>query len=76
MDKVRFSVIHINHNHIYGQVNAMLHAGAELVSFYAPEPELVSTFMQVFPEAELKNSENEILDDELIQLILTSGINC
>ena len=76
MEKVRFSVIHINHNHIYSQVNAMLRGGAEFVSFYAPEPELVEPFARVFPQATLKRSAEEILEDESIQLILTSGINC
>jgi predicted dehydrogenase len=76
MAKVRFSVIYINHNHIYGQVNAMLNGGAELVSFFAPEPELAAVFAQVFPQAVLKKSETEILEDESIHLVLTSGINC
>ena len=38
--KIRFSAIGLNHGHIYGQVEVMLRAGAELVSFYAGEPEL------------------------------------
>jgi len=76
MEKVRFSVININHSHIYSQVNAMLREGAEFVSYYAPEPELVSTFSQVFPQAALIGSEEEILEDESVQMILTSGINC
>ena len=33
---LRFSAIGLNHNHIYGQVNLLLRAGAELVSFFAP----------------------------------------
>jgi predicted dehydrogenase len=76
MNKVRFSVININHNHIYGQVNAILSGGAELVSFYAPEPDLAETFRQVFPQAIQTLSEEEILENESIHLILTSGINC
>ncbi len=32
---VRFSVIGIDHPHIYGQTNLLLRAGAELVAFYA-----------------------------------------
>jgi hypothetical protein len=30
---VRFSAIGLNHGHIYGQVNLLLRAGAQLVSF-------------------------------------------
>ena len=40
--KIRFSAIGLNHGHIYGQVNLLLRAGAELVSFYASEPELAA----------------------------------
>lgn len=76
MEKVRFSVIKINHNHIYNMVYTLLRSGAELVSFYAPEPELVEQFAQVYPQATLRRSEDEILEDESIHLILTSGINC
>lgn len=75
MDSVRFSVININHNHIYGQVNLMLRAGAELISFYAPEPELIEPFRSVFPQARLAGSEQEILEDSSIHMVLTSGIN-
>src|SRR5678816_2013395 len=33
--KIYFSVIGINHNHIYSQVDAVLRGGGQLVSFYA-----------------------------------------
>jgi hypothetical protein len=46
---INFSVIGINHGHIYGQVNTLLSAGARFVSFYAPEPELVAPFTKAFP---------------------------
>jgi predicted dehydrogenase len=71
---VRFAVIGINHNHIYGQVNLMLKAGADFVSFYAPEPDLVENFSAVFPQVRLVRSAEEILEDLSIQLILTAGI--
>jgi hypothetical protein len=34
---IRFAVVGINHNHIFGQVNALLGAGASFVGFFAPE---------------------------------------
>ena len=39
---IRFAAIGLNHAHIYGQTNLLLRAGAELVSFYAPEPDLLA----------------------------------
>src|SRR4051812_43747494 len=48
---IRFSVIGINHNHIYGQVNLLLRAGAELVDFFAVEPDLAADFARASPQA-------------------------
>ena len=73
---IRFSVIDINHNHIYGQVRLLLRAGAEFVSFYAPEPDLVAQFTEAFPQARLVSGPNEILQDKTIQLVVTAGIPC
>ncbi len=73
---VRFAAVGLNHNHIYGQVNLLLRAGAELVSFYAPEPELVAEFATAYPQARLARSEDEILEDPSIQLVVSAGILC
>ncbi|MCS6846362.1 MAG: Gfo/Idh/MocA family oxidoreductase [Anaerolineae bacterium] len=71
---IRFSVIGINHNHIYGQVNCLLGAGAEFVSFFATEPELVEPFAAMYPQAKRARSEAEILEDPTIHMVLTSTI--
>jgi len=73
---IRFSAIGLNHNHIYGQTNLLLRAGAELVSFYAPEPALVAQYSQAYPQARLARSAQEILDDVTIQLVISAGIPC
>jgi predicted dehydrogenase len=73
---LRFSAIGLNHNHIYGQTNLLLRAGAELVSFYAPEPDLVAQYSQAYPQARLVRSAQEILDDSTIQLVISAGIPC
>ncbi len=73
---INFAVIGINHNHIYGQVKALLGAGARFVSFYAPEPELAAPFSAAFPQAAQARSEVEILEDARIHLIVTAGIPC
>jgi predicted dehydrogenase len=72
--RVRFSVIGINHNHIYGQVRLMLRAGAEFVSFYASEPDLVAPFQQAFSGIPLARNAHEILEDPSIPMVLSSGI--
>ncbi len=73
---IRFGVIGINHNHIYGQVRLLLRAGAEFVSFYAPERDLIPEFTDAFPHARLTPSAQAILDDETIQLVVSAGIPC
>ncbi len=73
---IRFSAIGINHNHIYGMARLLLRAGAEFVSFYAPEPELVAEFAPAFPQARCASSAQEILEDETIQLVISAAIPC
>jgi len=75
-ETVRFAVIGVNHSHIYSQVGFMLGAGAEFASFYAPEPDLAEGFHALFPQVMRCSSEQEILEDESIQLVLSAGINC
>jgi predicted dehydrogenase len=72
--KIRFSVIGINHGHIYGQVNLMLRAGAELMAFYAPESDLAAQFGKTYPQARQLSSADEIYEDTTIQLIVTAAI--
>lgn len=72
--KIRFAVIGLNHYHIYSQVGAVLRGGGELVSFYAPEPDLAGDFSKRFPQAKLARNENEILEDGSIQLVLSAYI--
>ncbi len=72
--RIRFAAIHVNHSHIYGMVDAVRGGGGELVSYYAPEPDLASEFGARYPQAKLARGENEILEDNSIQMVLSSGI--
>jgi predicted dehydrogenase len=71
---LKFSVIGVNHDHIYVQVEAARRGGGELVSFYAKEPELTAAFSKHYPDVKLAGSEKEILDDPSIKLILSASI--
>lgn len=73
---IRFSVIGLNHSHIYGQTSLLLDAGAEFVSFYAREPELAAPFAEKFPQANQVQDAREILEDETIQLVVSAAIPC
>jgi predicted dehydrogenase len=71
---IRFAVVNVNHSHIYSMVDAVLRGGGALVSFYAPEPELADQFGKRYPQAKLARGEQEILEDNSIKLVLSSGI--
>lgn len=72
--RIRFSVININHSHIFGMVNSVIKGGGQLVAVFAKEPDLLAGFTKQFPQVKVASSEKEILEDNSIQLILSSGI--
>ena len=72
--RIRFAAIGMNHGHIYGQCEALIRAGGQLVSFYAKEPDLAAAFQKRYPNAVLVRSEQEILDDKRIQLVTSAAI--
>lgn len=72
--RVRFGVIGLNHDHIYGMTRTLLRAGAELVACHAAEPDLAAAFVAQFPQARPARSPAEILEDETIHLIASAAI--
>ena len=71
---IRFAAIGLNHNHIYGQTRAMLNAGAELVSVYAEEDDLVADYIKAFPQVRRVTDKRAILEDNSIQLVVSATI--
>jgi predicted dehydrogenase len=71
---VRFSVIGLNHGHIYGQTEAMVRGGGQLVSFYSKENDLAEAYAKRYPDAKRASSEKEVLEDASIQLIVSASI--
>jgi predicted dehydrogenase len=72
--RIKFSVIGINHGHIYSQVDAVTRGGGQLVAVYAKEPDLIAAFTKRYPQVKVAGSEKEILEDKTIQLILSAAI--
>ena len=72
--RIRFSVIGLNHGHIYSQVEAVLRGGGELLSFFAKEPDLAAAFAKRYPQAKLAGAEAEILNDKRIDLVVSAAI--
>jgi predicted dehydrogenase len=72
--KINFSVIGINHSHIYGQADAVIRGGGQLVSFHAKEDDLAAAFSKKYPQAKRVTDEKEILEDKSVHLVLSSII--
>lgn len=71
---IRFSVIGLNHGHIYGMTEAIIRGGGELVAVYAKEPDLMAGYVKRYPNVKQAKSEQEVLEDKSIQLILSAAI--
>ncbi|MDE3104637.1 MAG: Gfo/Idh/MocA family oxidoreductase [Acidobacteriota bacterium] len=71
---INFAVCGMSHDHIYGMVGAIIRGGGKLVAFYGEEPEKLARFAKQFPNVKQVRSEDEILNDPSIQLVLSSTI--
>ena len=70
--RLKFGVIGINHGHIYSMANSIIRGGGEFVAYYAKEPDLIKDFAKRYPTAKLVSSEDAILNDPSIKLVLSS----
>ena len=73
-NSIKFSVIGLNHGHIYGMTDALTGGGGKLVSVYAREPELLAGFTKRYPDVKVARSEEEILDDNSVKLVASASI--
>lgn len=73
-ESIKFSVIGINHGHIYSMVDALIEGGGELFSVYAKEPDLLKAFLKRYPKVKTAAGEQEILEDNTIQLVASASI--
>ena len=71
---IRFGVVGLNHSHIYGQVGALVAAGADFAGYFAPEAELMAAFARVFPDVPGVSDERAILEDPSIAVVTSAAI--
>jgi predicted dehydrogenase len=71
---IKFAVCGMSHDHIFGMVGAVQRGGGVLVAAHGTEPDKVAGFKKRFPDVKLVASEEEILNDPSIQLVLSSTI--
>jgi predicted dehydrogenase len=71
---IRFAVCGMSHDHIYGMVGAIQRGGGELVAAFGEEPDKLAAFTKRYPDVKMVKSDDEILNDSSIQLVLSSTI--
>lgn len=71
---IRFSVIGLDHAHIYSMTAAVQRGGGQLVAVYGSDPKQIADFRAKFGDVKIARSEDEILQDKSIQLIAGAAI--
>jgi predicted dehydrogenase len=71
---IRFGVCGVSHDHIHGMIGAVRRGGGELVSYWGAEPDKLAVFAKRYPNAKVARSQDEVLHDPSVQLVLSSHI--
>jgi predicted dehydrogenase len=71
---IRFGVIGLDHAHIYSMTQAVQRGGGKLVSVHGADPAQVEAFRKRFGDVKVARSEDEILEDKSLQLIVAAPI--
>jgi predicted dehydrogenase len=73
-DHIKFAVCGASHDHIYGMVGAIQRGGGELVAAWVGEADKLAIFKKRFPDVKIVKTQEEIINDSSIQLVLSSQI--
>jgi predicted dehydrogenase len=71
---IKFAVCGMSHDHVYGMIGAVQRGGGELVAAWASEDDKIATFKKRFPNVKMVATQDEILNDPSVQLVLSSQI--
>ncbi len=76
VEKGQFPIaaVALDHGHIYGMINGLTEAGAELKWVYDPDPEKVTAFCKAFPQAMRADSLEQVLNDPEILLVAAAAV--
>src|ERR1700733_14794611 len=70
----KFAAVALDHGHIYGQCNGLIEAGGELCWVFDSDIQKVERFRKIFPQTEIAQSLDQVLDDPGIQLIAAAAV--
>jgi predicted dehydrogenase len=71
---IKFAVCGMSHDHIYGMIGAVTRGGGEMVAAWGGEDDKLAVFQKRFPNVKIVKTQEEILNDESTQLVLSSQI--
>jgi predicted dehydrogenase len=71
---VKFAVCGMSHDHIYGMIGAVQRGGGEMVAAWAGEDDKLAMLKKRFPAVKVVQTQDEILNDPEVQLVLSSQI--
>jgi predicted dehydrogenase len=71
---INFAVCGMSHDHIYGMIGAIQRGGGVLTAIYVSEPVKLAKAKKQFPNVKFVASEEAILNDSSVQLVLSSKI--
>jgi predicted dehydrogenase len=71
---IKFAVCGMSHDHIYGMVGAVQRGGGELVAAWGGEQDKLAAFRKRFPDVKMVATQEEILDNPEVQLVMSSQI--
>ncbi len=71
-----FAAAHLDHGHIYGQVNGLLEAGGTLKYVYDSNASKVADFLKKFADKGVKAAESldQILDDSEVHMVAAAAV--
>ncbi|MFC0193669.1 Gfo/Idh/MocA family protein [Aureimonas pseudogalii] len=74
MKPIRFAVLGLNHDHVFGQVNCLLEAGAECVGYHGTGEDLSADFAERHPGVPRLDDARRALEDETVDLVVTAAV--
>lgn len=72
--RIRFSVIGLDHSHIYSMTDALIRGGGTPVAVHARDPAQIAPFRRRYGDVKVARGEQEILDDRSVQLVASASI--
>lgn len=71
---IKFAVCGMSHDHIYGMIGAVQRGGGEMVAAWGSEEDKRAAFKKRFPNVKIVATQDEILSDPSIQLVMSSQV--